>query len=299
MSTTAKGVTIIAIGGDNKRSAVYGKFAYNLALSLKYHSPNVPIHLIWNKVGIGALSRQQLKAFDYETEIAQEYCFEDGIFTPSKAKMFMYDYLLFDETIYIDADSLLIKPIERLFDKCKKDYYVSLLIDEKTNKPAIAKAQTRGFKYMMWADIETIWNHYDLNGQQMPATNSSWQFIRKSETCEKLYRQIQANYANPILNLQQAWGKGKQPDELYLNIALAQLDMIPYLGEEPVMYANERTIDVVKDYEKHYLLTFFGHRTYTHATVIRQGDQELKRICKGRVDFKLATMMRDKYLDVK
>jgi len=301
MSTTHKGVTIIAVGGQNKRSEVYGKFAYNLARSLKYHSPDIKIHLVWNDVGIRPLNTHQQAIFDYDTKADEDHCFTDGLFTPSKIKMHLYEYLYFDETIYIDADSLLIKPIEPLFDICTQDYYTSLLLDEETNLPATANKDTMDFKYMMWATPEQIWGHYGLNGETMPATNSSFQFIRKSKTCEKLFRQILANYDDriPARELQQKWGKGGQPDELYLNVALAQLGMLPYLGEEPVMYGHDRVMDIQKDYEDHYFLTFFGHKSYTEHNYIRQGEMELRKVYKPEhVMFKLTTMMRDKYLNI-
>lgn len=297
-----KGITLLALA-----KPTYGKFAYNLAVSIKYHSPDIPIQLIHDDVALDHLQPGHLfpdgqPIFDKRTVIDRADMYDDGVLSIGKAKMSLYKYLWFDETIYLDVDALVIKPLEPLFDEFTDDYHTTVV-----GKKDLTN-DIEDFDSMQWAEVKDMIDHFGLTKEMViPATNSSFQFIRKGKVCEKLFTQINANFSNKIPRdkLKTTWGKKSkvdgQPDELYLNVSLAQLGMWPKMKQDPMCFNMARTLDVKRDYANHYILCLFGGVNFTHRSMLKQYDRELLRMTRERYkrnqDFKVHPLMRDKLVD--
>lgn len=89
-----RGVVLIAIGGVG-----YLRWANNMAVSLKTHSPNLPIQILVSKeLFVEALSGG---FFDVVTLVQDEmWKDENGRLFPAKLKTSFYDLVDFEEFIY-------------------------------------------------------------------------------------------------------------------------------------------------------------------------------------------------------
>lgn len=110
-----RGVVLIALGHP-----LYTHMAYNLALSLRFHS-DIPIVLFTQGGGINYLFADQKEIFSEIRELPQEFYIVDGKEHFIKSKLHLYDLTTFDETIFIDSDTIFspYKKIENLFDDNK------------------------------------------------------------------------------------------------------------------------------------------------------------------------------------
>lgn len=290
MENISRGVFISAFG---KRG--YGFAAWNLAFSIKKFS-DVPIALFCQQETIGQLSPDKMNLFDEVIFIPKELL---QPFDPCKVKINIYNYLPYDINLVLDADSLALKDVTQ----CFTDFEES----GRNHATHIYKTWTidkgRDFPEMWWAWCDDIWEHYKLpQDAVLPATNSSWQFVKKCDESKKLFDKIKENYANPIPlgKLKNKWG-GTQPDELYLNIALAQEGFKEY---PPVMFFgshidNRRFTQLTNDY---YFLSIFGGRKTTKDIYIQWYDKLMFQYCRENIpkighDFKTNYINADKHMN--
>ena len=218
-----RGVTLIAIGGYG-----YLKWAVNMAVSLKYHSPDVAIQLITSeKLFLDASGKKEL--FDIIT-VVENQMFEDesGRLFPAKLKTQLYQLLHFDETIYLDVDGCIIKDITPLFE-IKENLATDVQGVYDISQGAV-------FNHLKWAKPKEIWEHFNLPKEaKLPAINSSFLFLRKCKEVEVLFQLshwLLMETPLPYSKHWYIWGhhrehKVSQPDELYLNVAMAKLNIIP------------------------------------------------------------------------
>lgn len=262
-----KGISLMAFGDPS-----YGKYAFNLALSIKRFS-DIPIQLIHDSVALSTLDREfDLSFFDHLTEIKKEHLYLDEKIYPALAKAHIYDYILFDETIYLDVDAIALRSLEPLMNHCseREGYYFTQV--HRTHTLAEGRGE---IKDMAWATAETIWNHFNLpEDAVLPATQSSFAYIKKCKESENLFKKLQENLNNciPANKLRYKWG-GTQPDELYLNVTLAQLGINPALEFEPIYFSNYQIKDQGKVERDYYLLGVFGGNGVTHSSVQHMYDR--------------------------
>ena len=217
-----RGISLLAIGGD-----AYMWWAVNMACSIKYYSPDVPVQLIASRGIIDKIKAQQLeKVFDYFTEIIEDDYTQNAAFAPGKAKLKLPEYFIFERTIYLDTDGCLIKDITPLFD-APADFGVQLSGSYKLGEEEHPAS-------MRWCASSVLMKYYNLKPTAtMPAINSSILLFENTEANQQLYKQACDNFCNnpiPANQRTQTWGRGQglQPDELYLNVACAQLNRMPY-----------------------------------------------------------------------
>lgn len=241
-----RGIMLMAWG---KRG--YGFMAYNLAVSIKHHSPGIPIHLI-------ATERVLKEVTDRVVFDSIEFLSDDPS-DPGRYKAGIYDLMPFDATLFLDVDGICLQPVEPLFDRLiDSGAYYATFINEvyDINSPNI-------LPQMWWAYRQDIWEHCGFDhSTKFPATQSSIQFIRRSDKTAELYRHFQEAFDNPIPleRLRNKWGGG-QPDELYLNIALARMGEWHHIGESSMYFGNtaaKRPHEIAQVYN---FLSLFGNRS--------------------------------------
>lgn len=247
----------------------YGQAAYNLAMSLKTYSPDIPIHIV--------SQQETLKGVPLDYFDSVEW-YHHPVTDPGLFKSQVYEKLPFRYNLYLDVDALCVAPIEPLFKR---------LIGE--GKPYrcfvhtyYGKESEDAMPLMVWAYRKDIWSHYGLDDHQLPATQSSLQFIEKCEWSEQMFLKFQQNFSNPIplQKLRNAWGGG-QPDELYLNVTLAQLNYRPDLGDG-IYFGNEFTIPRPHQIkEKHQILSMFGTVQNIKSIYVRYYDGELQNMARN------------------
>lgn len=282
----SRGVTLVAIGGYG-----YMQWAINMAVSLRYHSPAVAIQLITSQI-LKPNAYAIAGLFD-EVTIVSDSAFTDeqGRLFPAKLKTSLYSYLHFDETIYLDVDGVIIKDITPLFAQTE---------DFGTDVQAIYDlSQGEVFNAMKWATPAVTWFHFGLKPtDQLPAINSSYLFIRKGETCEALYKlahELLMNNPLPVDQHWHPWGikrktKNQQPDELYMNVALAMLKTpVHHCGAIHFRLRTETgdylPIESIRN--SCYGIGLFGELRSNHLSLLDHYNNEMKKCWTAIVSNKL------------
>lgn len=266
MEQGTRGVVLLVWG---KRG--YGFAAYNLAVSLKYHSPSIPITLIAHPETMKQVG--DLSVFD--SVIWNETFVTD----PGRFKATLYKYLPYDYNLYLDVDGFCFHPYDGLFDRLISQgghYYTFINEVYDRNSPNL-------LPQMYWAWKDDIWAHYNFEDQKLPATQSSIQFIKKCKESEELFTLFEQCFDNPIPleRLRHQWG-GTQPDELYLNIALALKGLAPHIGDDVMWFGNNTKFRPHQLVHQYYFLSFFGFRGNIRPMFWEYYDATLIKMCASR-----------------
>lgn len=257
-----KGIFLCAFG---KRGYIYS--AYNLAYSIKHYNPSLQVALFCDDSIDKQLPEDKKKVFDQVIRMPQEL-----ITDPCNIKTSIYDYLPFDINLFLDVDALALQDLEPIFEDLKEGHYYTHIIG-KTNINELPWVTDKGrnvkiIPTMLWAYANDIWDKYGLaEDAVLPSTNSSIQYIKKCPESKALFDKVRENYLNPIPvnQLRTPWGGG-QPDELYLNIALAQTGITGQTEKEYIFLGNTldaRPLNKLK--EDYLILSMFGHKDMTRA----------------------------------
>lgn len=313
-----KGIILLAIG----KNKAYGNFCANMAMSLKFHNPDVPIHLIHEEDTVKHLRNDYRQFFDVMTVIEHTDAYRtvtsrkgrtehtEEKLSPARAKLSLFKYLEFDENIYFDIDGCCIGDVTRIYDAAKgKDYLTQVV--------GYASIHAESFPEMQWAKPANIKEHYNITEDiTLPAINSSFQYIRKSEGAKKLYNKACENYINamPAEKRWITWG-GKnnndlysgQPDELYMNIALAQLGIDPKIKapEFPVYFRTRNEYGkpdkLTELAQKHAVLGLYGDKTFNHNSIYKHYNntvhQASLKLLNRSIQFKCELLMESKWVN--
>lgn len=252
--------------------------AANLALSIKHFNVDIDICIITDSIA----NLKKVVGFraDYFNHIVEE----PGLLKkdPAFHKLSIYNLIEqhspFENNLYVDVDSICLKDLTPLIETLSsgKDDYLALVSASYTLKKGIDMPE------MMWGKSDNIRKHFGLKETSvLPATNSSFQFIRKSETAKKIFDTALEYYENPMpLTLKEQWAKG-QPDELYLNVSLAKHKLIPSIENVMIAPAKGMKIIEVSELRKlYYFITFFGNRLKAPPKYITWYDAELSAMNK-------------------
>lgn len=300
------GVVLLAFG-----KVQYYWAAFNLAFSIKKHSPNVSITVLFDDV-LKAVSQcpEIVKYVEHFADINPADIYTNKKLDPGKVKVNLYKYLPYDCNLYLDVDAVALKDIQPMIDELAQSgkYYISHCVGYHT----IDKG--RDFKEMQWAYADKMWSHFDLPSDAvMPAINSSMQWIVKGSQTQELYQQARHLYMDKTMevkDLRQKWGGG-QPDELYMNVALAILGIDPALkayekikGSEGGMihFSMQRGLNFQEIIDNYYLQSYYGGAGFTPRFYIDWLDRMLAADFKAigsRHIYQLARIAENKYADGK
>lgn len=257
--------------------AGYFYAAYNAAFSVKHHNPEIQTCLIHDGGMDKYLSRPYCRDyFDRVIEIPEEILWHDGKVDPAFIKLNIYNLSPFDETIYLDTECQAMQDLSPLFDKIKAEggYIYSHVIGD------WKKDQGNDIPHNYWAKANDIWDHFNLNDAAvLPSTNSSFQYWRRSPEADEFHYQMMENWRNrfPFDKLKVAWAKN-QPDELYLNVTLAQKGLSGKLPFPVLLMGNSSSNISVRQAESTYpVLCFFGSHKQTKEYFRKWYDNNLIR----------------------
>lgn len=245
------GVVLIAFG-----DVAYYYMAYNLAFSIKFYSPDVPIAIQVADLRKfeAALSAEKRSYFDEIIEFHYEG-------SPADVKLNIDGFCVYDRSLYLDVDTFCVKDIAPLFEELKgKDY-----VFHNNNADNL------------WAKQETIRQHYGIEEKtELYSVNSSVQYIERGEKSFEVFEKARELFSNPIPlgSLKNKWGK-TQPDELYLNVALSVLNHDTYFKNPPVFFATRPSIQPNEVQYEYYFLSYFGPRGHTPPTYTNWIDRRL------------------------
>jgi len=199
-----RGIVTIAM-----KHALYGKYAYNLALSAKSADMNVQVAVIADEEALSHLHPGQRMLFDYIIKPKSS--------KPLVNKFYLAELTPFDETLFVDADMIFspmadfnefwrsMTTIEWTMANRGKDDVVKG-ISEWTTKEDIAEA---------YGEVEQ-W--YDLS--------SEWMYFKKNDLSYSIFANAEMYYEDNKLKVREF--AGDRPDEPYFNLSLISVNHKPH-----------------------------------------------------------------------
>lgn len=212
---TKQGIITIALG-----HTMYGKMATGLAASALSHG--YPTTLLTDGKAISTLSAAEKGIFDNIIHLPESVCHTAKGLQYLRAKVFLYDYSPYKETIYFDADSILgyEKPLHELFLR-HKDCSINLITEGYYDIGAVEPRKHVNPKYTSWASMEDMVKAFSLDKKtdKLYQLRSEFIYFKKSKKIEKLFSIAKDVYDNPRLVV--ATLGGSYADEYAFNIAIA------------------------------------------------------------------------------
>jgi hypothetical protein len=207
-----KGILILSLG-----SPEYGKMAYTLAMSLRFGS-NIPISLAYTKSAITHISNK-LHFFDKLIEVPEEYYTRKVYKEYIKAKTHICDLSPYDETLYLDADTIWLpkRPVDNVFEDLKGE---ELAIQCK----GFTKIGEHHVNKNYWCDLNEYKKVYGMDTFYNFA--SEFIYFKKTKAVKKFFKDSSKIYDN--LKIGYTVFSGGIPDELIFNISMAQNNMKPF-----------------------------------------------------------------------
>jgi hypothetical protein len=237
---STKGILVFALGHP-----YYGRYAFNLAISLKAVE-NIEIALVHDNTSINHLDKQQRAIFDL--------LIPSNLPAKCGSKLHAYNLSPFDKTLVLDADMLwlpLHKP-SQLFDDLNGTEFTGIT-EGSTNKPSS--------HYFFWAGVDEIRSKYEIKG-----TIYQWRtevmYFEKSEKIKQMFDDAISINDNHGLSTVKEFAEGV-PDELAINIAAAKHGISPHKDNWqpsywPQLFQNQiPQADTL--YREYYLLSAGGN----------------------------------------
>lgn len=263
-----KGIVLMCYG--NK---AYGKYAYNMAHSIRHYS-DIPIHLLCDHESTSGIDMSVCTSIAFIEPSRRS----DGQYDHALNKINVFKHSPFERTIFLDVDGIVLKDILPLFDTLGQDHFIY--------------AQTIGsghrmdrIPYTVWADNETTWNHFRLKDEDiLPAVQTSILYFDKSEKAKEFFDKLRENYKTPLSekDYKNMWGKTKNhPDELYFSGTMAQMGILPFEKEQPIFFphAKEKTSVIFDNY---YVLSQYGAFGLVRPYAIDLYDRHMSAIMSSK-----------------
>ena len=166
--------------------------------------------------------------FDDIIEIEDKHLYKGAKLDPGWAKVNIYNYLQYDENIYLDVDGICMKDLSPLFGQEK--YYCTEVIDRGGKEDDI--------NYAHWATNEKVWGYFKLEeSSQFSSVQSSFAYIKKCKESKALFKKMVENFNFPLKDLKNTWGKSV-PDELIISGTCAQVDHDPKIDSNVVFFGH-------------------------------------------------------------
>ncbi len=188
-----RGIITIAHGKPR-----YLNMAKHLGWSLQHHAPELP-RVVVSDADPAFFG----DSFDQVIPHLPEY----GRNVEQKLHLDLYSP--FEETLFIDADSLVCKPLEWIFDSYQDLSFTS-----------------PGYEFILpgqsddqWrADFDKIFTHFEIS--QLPKFNGGVYFFRKDATAEKVFKTARELWEqHDVFGIEEFRGAGP-PDELLFSISM-------------------------------------------------------------------------------
>lgn len=284
-----KGIVLMTFG-----KPAYAYAAYNMAVSLKKHSPDIPIALAHDE-NVAYLVPGWESLFDLTFLLDHKDYRTNGKIDPGKAKVHIYKYLPFKHNLYLDVDGLCLKDITPLFERLIADDRDFLCETHGSG----GKADKIG--YAIWAKNEDVWDHFNIpKDATMYGIQTSMFYVHKRKETSKLFRYAKSKFDFPMNKLTHGWG-GTMPDELIISGALAHYEMNPDMIGKAIFFGNRNVPGSDQNIiDKNYILSIYGNgegRTLTKYRYLKMYNRVGMRTAQalGRRFYKHETIMSGKH----
>ena len=200
-----KGILILALGNEN-----YYRMAYTLAASIRANEPALNIAVATDR----PIDIRYSRLFKEQIIIEESVYLIKGKLEYIRAKLFAYDFSPFEETIFLDADQIIIpgRKVVPIFEELKN-------IELTFSNTGLANTS-------MWADIQEVKNVYG----DAPFWNyhSEFFYFKKNSEVKKYFATAKAAYDKAKLKSVTPFAGGKMADELAFQIAAMQTGLYPH-----------------------------------------------------------------------
>lgn len=242
----SRGIVLFAFG-----HADYYRMAYNMAASIKATSKLkvALVHDLHNHPS-WPMPQEDWKVFDKRIPLKKKHT------DAGQIKCHMYEYLPYDDNLYLDVDGCALKDVTPLMDElCKKEGYFYTQVNGQGGK-------SDKIPYSIWATNETIWDYFSLDDDSVqPAIQSSYMFIRKNEEADPFFKAVAKNFNKgfPKEKLTMRWG-GSTPDELIYSGTMAQFGLLEAHGGRHVYFGWKNKESISEVFANFYVLAIYGGR---------------------------------------
>ena len=208
------GILLIAVGHKN-----YGQLVGSLAASIRANNCQIPIHLVYEQDTITRLDAQYLALFTSKSIIPIECITHKENTCYIKSKVHMYDLSPFENTLFLDADILMLNngKINQVFEDLKDvDFTIKHSGGKKFTDESITKDS------MQWANLLEVKEAYNFTNEMIWNVHSEFIWWKKNKENKKLFDLWIKNFEN--LKVKNIEFGGCIPDELPLWISMCQLN---------------------------------------------------------------------------
>ncbi len=221
----SRGILTIAGGHPN-----WGKYAYNLAMSLRATEPGIKVSVAHSGSGLSHLAPHMRMAFDKIIEIPEAYTHKHGHQEFIKAKTYMYHLSPYTETIFLDADTIWLpkKTPSSVFESMTDD----LLFQCRGRVNLKDNVKT------LWTTTQSVREAYKVKSGYFYNISSELVYFKKSKQNNAFFKLAQKEYDN--LKVQVEPFGGATPDELPLSIALLKKEIKIKNEYHPVYWELEQ-----------------------------------------------------------
>jgi hypothetical protein len=276
-ASQSSGVLLFAYGKQ-----AYIEAAYNLIYTLRKYGYSGSITIYTDNVELCNRFINEVATGVKTKALSEKYFKVDGKIEPCLLKLSMYDLLPYENTLYLDVDTIALNDISGLIESLmglKHDFYTLMA---GTYQPGSGKV----WNEMVWANPNDVYEQFGIS-ERLPlyAINSSLIFIKKGAIAKDIFKTAKKLFLKkplPINKLKFKWGGG-QPDELYFNAALSLLEYNPeidltQLQREPMFFSVKAGYTYDQIIKQYYLFTYYGGQGHTHNFYVDWADRLLKKL---------------------
>lgn len=204
-----KGIVIVALGHP-----YYGNYAHQLAISIKFTTPSIPITLLHDGRGASHLTGAKLAHFDNVVVLQPSDYTTNGRTDYLRPKSLMNVLSPYDRTMWLDADMIALprKSIAALFDELSGIHFTM-------SSRGAHDAKTAKAGFIHWADPQDVVKEYGIKGGVFYNVSSEFMYFEKGPKADAFFLELRSIYDNMLVPYKQ-FGNG-MPDELAFFIALA------------------------------------------------------------------------------
>lgn len=207
-----RGIITIAL-----KHSLYGRYAYNLALSIKANNPSIPVCVIADERGIAHLHEGQRLIFDQIIEPSKEQCYRDDKQLPLLCKFYLNELTPFDETLFVDADMI----FSQMADM--NSFWTDMTNVRWTMANRGINDPDKGISE--WVNPEMLRQSYG-DVKQWFDLSSEWIYWKRCTLSDRIFVSARKHYDDGKLTTRSF--AGDKPDEPFFNLALIEADHKPH-----------------------------------------------------------------------
>jgi hypothetical protein len=244
------GICLLCFGNES-----FGQLTYNLVASIKQHS-NIPITIFTDFISLKSVDT---KLFDDLRDIPHNSFFINGMSHPNRFKMCLYDNSPYQNTMYLDVDSLYMsdKPIDYLFKLLNDD----VDIIGQNEKTINLKDTTKIFHGY---DVSTFKPAFNFTKPKLNQMHGQFLLFKKNKNTHTFFNISKEIYDKmndkTIVNIHEWSWFGRPIEELSMTIATGLIDIKILENFAPVSVQKEN-LNYDEILKKKYFISICGSST--------------------------------------